>query len=255
MYVCNYEELKNHCTRRANDFTIIQHNIRGISSKIGDVKYLINNTYATGIPDCILLCETWLGPHSPSVKIAGYNFVHTDHVGKKGGGVGILIANRTKYKERKDIKLDSQECESCFVEVQTKNKPIIVGSICRPPNSNINMFVVEMERLLKKIKLEKNKHIIIGLDHNLDLLKSLVHKPTNLFTEMLLDNGMIPTITKPTRISKTTATLIDNILVSEDLQETFQSGILIGNSSDHLPCYTTLENALLSKKAPTRITG
>ena len=72
---------------------------------------------------------------------------------------------------------------------------------------------------------------------------------------MLLDNSMIPTITKTTRISKTTATLIDNILVSEDLQETFNSGILIDNSSDHLPCYTTLENILLSKKAPTRITG
>ena len=84
------------------------------------------------------------------------------------------------------------------------------------------MFVVEMERLLKKIKLEKNKHITIDLDHNLDLLKSLVHKPTNLFTEMLLDNGMIPTITKLTRISKTTATLIDNILVSEDLQKHFK---------------------------------
>ena len=112
-----------------------------------------------------------------------------------------------------------------------------------------------MENLLKKIKLEKNKHIIIGLDHNMDLLKSSIHRQTSVFAEMLLDNGMIPTITKPTRISKTTATLIDNILVSEDLQETFNSGILIDNSSDHLPCYTTLENILLSKKVPTRITG
>ena len=76
-----------------------------------------------------------------------------------------------------------------------------------------------------------------------------------VFAEMLLDNGMIPTITKLTRISKTTATLIDYILVSEDLQETFNCGILIDNSSDHLPCYTTLENILLSKKVPTRITG
>ena len=89
----------------------------------------------------------------------------------------------------------------------------------------------------------------------MDLLKSSIHKQTNVFTEMLLDNGMIPTITKPTRISKTTVTLIDNILVSEDLQETFNSGILKDNSSDHLPCYTTLENILLSKRAPTRITG
>ena len=60
--VCDYEELMKNITRSSNDFTIIQQNIRGINSKIGDIKYLIDNTYATGHPDCILLCETWLGP-------------------------------------------------------------------------------------------------------------------------------------------------------------------------------------------------
>ena len=217
--ICDYEELKKDIMRSNNDFTIIQHNIRGINSKIGDIKYLIDNTYVMGIPDCMLLCKTWLGLHSPSVKIAGYNFVHTDCVGKKRGGLGILIASLAKFKERNDIKIDSSDCESCFIEVQTKNKPLIIGSIYRPTNSDINTFVSSLEKLLKKIKLEKNKHIVIGLDHNLNLLKSLIHKPTSLFAEMLLDNGMIPTITKPMRISKTMATLIDNILISEDLQE------------------------------------
>ena len=127
--ICEYEELEKHVMRSSNDFTVIQHNIRGINSKIGDIKYLIDNTCVTGTPDCMLLCKTWLGPHSPSVKIAGYNFVHTDRVGKKGGGVGILITNCTKFKECNDIKLDSQECESCFIEVQTKNKSVIIGSI------------------------------------------------------------------------------------------------------------------------------
>ena len=84
--VCDYEELKKHVTKSNNDFTIIQHNIRGINSKIGDIKYLIDNTYVTGTPDCTLLCKTWLGPHSPSVKISRYSFVHTDCVGKKGEG-------------------------------------------------------------------------------------------------------------------------------------------------------------------------
>ena len=253
--ICDYEELRKLVMRNNNDFTIVQHNIRGINSKIGDIKYLIDNTYVIGIPDCMLLCETWLSPHSPLVKIAGYNFVHTDRVYKKGGGVGILIVSSAKYKERNDIKLDSLDCESCFIEVQTKNKPLIIGSIYRLPNSDINTFVSSLEKLLKKIKLEKNKHVVIGLDHNLDLLKSSIHKLTSLFAEMLLDNGMIPTITKPTRISKTMATLIDNILISEDLQEMYNSGILIDNCSDHLPCYTTLENILLSKKAPVRILG
>ena len=93
------KKLRKHVMRDNNDFPIIEHSIRGINLKIGDIKYLIDNTYVKGTPDCMLLCETWLGPHSPPVKIAGYNFVHTDHAGKKGGGVGILISNSAKFKE------------------------------------------------------------------------------------------------------------------------------------------------------------
>ena len=55
MNVCDYEEITKNITRSSNDFTIIQENIRGINSKIGDIKYLIDNTYATGYPDCMLL--------------------------------------------------------------------------------------------------------------------------------------------------------------------------------------------------------
>ena len=93
------------------------------------------------------------------------------------------------------------------------------------------------------------------MDHNLDLLKCAIHRPTENFMEMLLENGMIPSIMKPTRISKTMATLIDNILINEELQESYRSRILIDNSSNHLPCYATLENILVSKKTPTKVTG
>ena len=53
--------------------------------------------------------------------------------------------------------------------------------------------------------------MIIGLDHNMDFLKSHVHVPTNDFIEEILTTGLLPTISRPTRITKSTATLIDNI--------------------------------------------
>ena len=130
---CNYEEIANNVMRSSNDFSVIQLNIRGISSKIGDLKYLIDKTFETGHPDCVLLCETWLCPNSPPVNIAGYRFVHTDRNKKKRGGVGILISDSAKFKERTDIVLENNDCEFCFIEVQTRNKPLIVGSIYRPP--------------------------------------------------------------------------------------------------------------------------
>ena len=55
---------------------------------------------------------------------------------------------------------------------------------------------------------------------------------------------------KPTRISKTSTTLIDNILISEKLQSNYESVILIDNMSDHLPCILTLKN-YNDKHSPT----
>ena len=61
-------------------------------------------------------------------------------------------------------------------------------------------------------------------------------------------------ITKPTRISASAATLIDNILVDQKLAEVSSSGIFIDNASDHLPCYTLLSNINPSRKKQLEIT-
>ena len=48
-------------------------------------------------------------------------------------------------------------------------------------------------------------------DYNIDLLKSSVHSPTSDFLEMMYDKSFYNLISRPTRITNATATLIDNI--------------------------------------------
>ena len=91
----------------------------------------------------------------------------------------------------------------------------------RPPNTDVNDFLNKFKTILNNIK-QSGLESIIGLDHNLDLLKQAIHIKTQEFLECILDHNMLPTITKPTRISKTSATLIDNILISEKLQSNFE---------------------------------
>ena len=68
-----------------------------------------------------------------------------------------------------------------------------------------------------------------------------------------MDNNLLPTITKPTRISKSSATLIDNILISEKLAIDYRSHILVDDISDHLPCLITLKNLKGSDVNQTKI--
>ena len=94
---------------------------------------------------------------------------------------------------------------------------------------------------------------MIGTDHNLDFLKSGWHMDTQNFIELNLDSNLLPCITRPTRITKSTATLIDNLLISKNLQGKQDSKIIITDISDHLPSIVTISGNILEKKQKIEI--
>ena len=97
---------------------------------------------------------------------------------------------------------------------------------------------------MNKINSVTGRHLlelIIGMDHNMNLLNSMSHLPTHNFMETLSNQNLHPTITQPTRITHHSATLIDNIFISEDLHRNFELSILIEDISDHLPLLAMLK--------------
>ena len=188
------------------------------------------------------------------VQIPGYNFVGSNRKFKRGDGVGILIARNLEYRERKDLSLNVPNVESITVEVKTNRDSLLLCALYRPPNSSDRDFSKNYSRLLRKFTSDQLNRLIIGLDHNLDLIKHDKHRRTNEFIEINLDNQLLPTITKPTRITRTTATLIDNIIIGRNFQSDFEACILISDISDHLPCLLTVKKLSLFEKSPTKIT-
>ena len=71
-------------------------------------------------------------------------------------------------------------------------------------------------------------------DYNINLLKSNVHSPTSDFLEMMYDKSFYNLISRPTRITNATATLIDNIYTnSVSFDKDKFSGVLTSDISDH----------------------
>ena len=70
------------------------------------------------------------------------------------------------------------------------------------------------------------------------------------FLDTILGNGLLPSITRPTRIVQQSATLIDSIFISEVLQWNFDSALLIYNISDHLPIITLMKQTKIIDKNP-----
>lgn len=78
-------------------------------------------------------------------------------------------------------------------------------------------------------------------DFNVDLLKYNDHQNSRNFMNNLFSYGYYPMINYPTRITCSSATLIDNIFTNV-LHEESMSGIIVNDISDHLPIFCLLEN-------------
>ena len=191
-----------------------------------------------------ILNETWITKSNEHlVNIPNYNYVGKHRTYKKGGGVGFLVHNELHYKTKTDIKLAYEsDLEYHFIELKTKKRNMILGSMYRPPQSKEKAFLKDYEKLIGCIADLKDKDLVIGIDHNMDLLKASKHTNTQKFLDYNLGMNMLPVITKPTRITDTSATLIDNILISNKLQCDYEPGIIISDLSDHLPTALKLKN-------------
>ena len=226
-----------------DDLIVLQLNIRGLLNKISLLTNLLSSCVENRAPDVVLLSETWLTPTSPSIDVDGYNFVHCCRSQKRGGGVGILISKSLRYTECKKITSAVVENECVTVELKLRSQATcIISSMYRPPNVDIQTFQTCYNSLVCEMKKLRPKSIVIGLDHNLDFLKSDCHKGTEQFIQHNLDANLIPTITRPTRITRSSATLIDNILVSQSLCGNYDSGILIDDISDHMPSICVIKS-------------
>ena len=127
-----------------------------------------------------------------------------------------------------------------------------LGSIYRPPNTNPKQFNEEYCMIITQLKQEC-QNVVIGLDHNMDFLKSGKHESTHDFINQNLERGMLPTVIHQTRITKTSATLIGNIIVSMNYVGRYTCNVLIDNISDHLPSILSLSGVTAYKKEPVLI--
>ena len=107
--------------------------------------------------------------------------------------------------------------ECVFIEVNTRtmthNKKIIVGIVYRPPSTNITTFTEHVMNIIDYLKVENKQCYIMG-DFNINLTNYGSHTETQDYIDAMFQHSFIPLINKPTRITTTTATVIDNIYIA-----------------------------------------
>ena len=143
--------------------------------------------------------------------------------------------------------------------VVAMNKPLVIGNVYRPPRELIEPLTCFIEEFNISINHDKvkGKKIILTGDFNINLLKISEKIKNANFFDMLTANSLLPNITCSTRITQTSATLIDNIFLNS-LRDIVFSGIIANKSiSDHQIIQWWQKesgpSAILSKKEQTRV--
>lgn len=163
--------------------------------------------------------------------------------------MGIYIQESIKFKllPQYSIFLD-RIIETITVELELENKhKINISSIYRPnthpeltSTQQLNQFTDLFADLMAELSSTNKDSFIMG-DLNIDILKVKTHEKTSNFIENCLANGFLQIITKPTRVSNGSATLIDH-LYTNCIRNRFHSGIITSRVSDHFPIFHFINN-------------
>ena len=210
----------------------------------------------------ICLQETWLSSDADVslLHISGYKLIHQGSKCTRHGGLIIYIHEEYTYKLR-NIYTQSDIWEGLFIDVSGQNlrQPITIGNIYKPPhsnnnNANIERFIEEISPIINRLQKENKYAAIVG-DFNINHLQINEREKFEEFFDLMCTNNFFPKITLPTRSSKKSCTLIDQMFCkSPHLDHTnIFSSIIMSKISDHFPCLVKLEILNEKPKRPKYI--
>ena len=197
--------------------------------------------------DIIGFCETRLNDEISSLyRLSKFSFFYNNN-DTSGGGVAILLRNHLTGSPLSNYSLQLPYIESLLIKV-TRPLNFIIGMIYRPPNSNVDLFLGVIEDIVEYLSSVNLPCYLMG-DFNINLLRN--ENKVDDLVNLLFSYNFFPTITKPTRVTSHSATLIDHIW-SNNLPNLEISGIFYSSISDHFPIFNVFTaktiNSQLSHK-------
>lgn len=191
------------------------------------------------------LCETRLNNNISSLyKLNHYNGFYQNK-STASGGLVIYVHESFQATVRSIMSLQLSHIESLFLVVTGPEKFSVILTY-RPPNSDLSDFNSTMENILESITHTNIPCYIMG-NTNINLLNR--NSKMFDFTHLLYSYLFFPTITKPTRINRTSASIIDHIWTN-NMKNYVGSGIIYTQISDHFPIFSVFfsENNLATRQ-------
>ena len=222
---------------------ILSLNCQSLNAKFNELQIFIEEMCHDQF-GVICLQESWLADNFEysMFNLRNYSMIKQGKLCSEHGGLIIYVHDRYDISAPLTLIDSVSGWEYLCIEISQKApypQKYVIVNVYRPPNEIVdkfNIFVNEFDMFLNNLS-KMNRSTYICADFNIDLLR--IHKKHNYrnFFDTVLSAGFHPKITLPTRITDTSNTLIDNILVNV-IDDRHISGIMINKISDHQPIFT-----------------
>ena len=209
---------ENGCSINLNNKGInIGHlNVQGICgdkmSKFSEITSILTDPTNSGL-HIFGLSETKLKEHKLSdvFKIPGFQLpFRKDNNTNGGGGIIVYVRDGILAKRRKDLETNDISC--LWLEIcPNKGKSFLVGNLYRPPDSKVE-FNDRFEEFIDVVSSQNKEFILLG-DFNRNLLNEEIDRDWGNFMSSL---GLTQLISKPTRVTAESQTLIDHIYTNNE---------------------------------------
>ena len=249
----NTSEFNQFISRRKekpSEVLLIHLNINSLQNKFEELKSISDEAK----PHIIFISETKIDGSYPNdqFNLPGYYMYRRDR--KKGGGGLLAYLHSTIPSKELKLPKTYKTFEALAVEVRLGNLDMLFIGIYRPPKvKQVNhQYFVAVEEELNDIcmwaSLKKQAIVITG-DLNMDRLR-----PDRIEGKVLLDleevHDLQCLITKPTRVTPTSETLLDVILTNKP-QLFKQCGAINPEISDHHLIYGIIAQSIYQHRRKT----
>jgi hypothetical protein len=237
--VCSFDQdqiksFLHHNSHYQNNFSVFFLNIRSIAANFTQLTTFLDSTNIRASVYGVF--ETWLDSSTYDLfNIPNYSCVSSYRVNRRGGGVALQLHESISYVPLSELSIIDDCIESVFVNITAipgSNLKPIIGVIYRPPETSSESFLTKLHSFLQSLPVDRPCYIM-G-DFNLNLLNHDVVNQVSRFLDLMYSNSFFPLNDKPTRVTPTSETLIDNIFYNT-FQHSLLTGIISTDISDHYP--------------------
>jgi hypothetical protein len=248
---------KNINDRNRERIRILHINIRSLNKNIENFRHFLEET--ENIFNIICVTETWCSSNelknNSNFHLKNFELVSVERqTDKRGGGVLIYVKENIEHNVRSDLCVSDKDKEIATIElIINKEKNILISCCYRPPDGACENFSCYLQNnIFHAGNNEQKKNFIIG-DFNMDCFNYNNNNKVKSFYDEIFLAGAIPLINHPTRVTKDSATLIDNIFTTDNFNNSFQKGIIKADISDHFPIFLTFNTTSSNKTKQNRI--